>query len=350
MFGRVSGALPGQSKGGKWRALGVGAALLGCAAGWQTPALAGSDKSADTYAGDYASGIPEGTFIVFNYLGAQHSDAFIGPVGPKSQPGSGANLFTDITRFTYVSKLFDHSFVIEGDFVGAALTGAKFNAQGTGVRKQDENNGFTDPVLHFTYFFIRDLTINRFLGVTNYFYFPAGRSFDNLKAVNVSTAHQFTDVVQLGYTEGLEKFHPALKGFSVDLVPNVSFHTDGDSPVAVAPGVQFDKLVQDTSYDLRAYLRYNFTRGSFIALGYEGSWGGKQTAVGGILQQITGRSLPLSEDQYQRGRIQAQMPLAADLVVAADIFHDFSTKGFFREDIGVEIRVGKIFAPEAPLK
>src|SRR5262249_46312039 len=152
--------------------------------------------------------------------------------------------------------------------------------------------GLTDPVVHATYYFVSDAATQRWLGFTDYSYLPVS-DFDNTKAINVATAHQYTNVPQIGYTEGLGKFAPNFTGFFVDFVGNASFHTDGHDPIAntvgvplggglVVPGaLTFDKLTQSTSYNVKAFLRYEPTTFLFAALGIEKSWGGEQVATGG---------------------------------------------------------------------
>ena len=91
----------------------AGAALLLGAAGWQTSAVAGSDNSSNTYAGDYAAlGLPAGTFLVIDYVGYRHGDAFIqndnnffGKIGQPHFIPSDVSLFTDITRLVYFTSL-----------------------------------------------------------------------------------------------------------------------------------------------------------------------------------------------------------------------------------------------------
>src|SRR5215470_3952202 len=198
------------SKAMKWVAV---YALLG-SVGWQASAIAGSDNSSDTYAGDYQGGsLPTGTFLAIQYMGFSHPNAFIDPTGHEL-PNSHANILEEFTRFAYFSQIAGHPFVIEAEIPFATLTDV--NIPGTNSLVA---GGLADPVVHLTYFFISDAKVQRWLGFTNYFYLPLGRPFDNQKAVNVSTARQFTDVPQIGYTEGLGKFSPALNGFFFDLVP-----------------------------------------------------------------------------------------------------------------------------------
>src|SRR5262249_7845974 len=264
----------------------------------------------------------------------------------------------EFTRATYFAQLWGHPLVLEADVPVATLTDV--NIPGT-------NNlvagGFTDPVLHFTYFFTSDAQTQRWLGFTNYFYLPLGR-YDNHDIISVGTADQFTDVLQIGYTEGLGKFSPALKGFFFDLIANASIHTDGKNPInfvnpasAPLPGVlTYDSLTQGTSYDVKAFLRYEPKTFLWVAVGIDKSWGGEQVATKGrfavtglpiIIQQAP---LRLSKDDFLRGHFEFQVPLAQDFLITANLFHDFDAVGGFKNDIGVEIRLAKLFYPRPPSK
>ena len=326
--------------------------LFGGIVGGYAPAVAGSDKSSDTYAGDYSGGsLPTGTFVALQYLGLSHADAAINSTGHELQ-NSHANVFDEFTRFAYVGQLGGHPLVVEAGIPFATLTDV--NIPGT-------NNlvagGLLDPVLSLTYFFIADAKLQRWLGITNFFYLPLGRSFDNQKSVNVSTARQFTNVPQIGYTEGLGKFSPAFNSVFFDLVANASFHTNGNSPIASAlfPGVlTYDTLTQSVSYDVKAFLRYEPKTFLFAAVGVERSWGGEQIATNGRFA-VTGlpivtpqANLSLGRDDFVRGHFQFQIPLAQDFLVAGDVFRDFDKVGGLRNDIGAEIRLTKLFFPQPP--
>lgn len=336
-------------------ALTAGFVIFGSIIGWHAQAIAGSDNSSDTYAGDYTGGsLPTGTFIALQYLGYFHADAFINSAGHEL-PGSHSNIFEEFTRFAYIGELGNHPLVIEAEIPFATLTDVNIPSTNNLVAA-----GLVDPVVHLTYFFIHDG--ERWLGITNYLHLPLGRSFDNQKAVNVATARQFTDVPQIGYTEGLGKFSPALKGVFFDLVANASFHTNGNSPVNVVnpagaafPGVlTYDTLAQSISYDVKAFLRYEPKAFLFVAVGVEKSWGGEQIAtngrftVTGLPLTIPQGNLSLGRDDYLRGHLQFQVPVTQDFAVAGDIFHDFDRVGGLRNDIGVEVRLTKFFFPTKP--
>jgi hypothetical protein len=253
------------------------------------------------------------------------------------------------SRFAYFADLGGHPLVIEAELPFATLT----DVGNVGAPNNQVQGGLADPVAHVTYFFISDAHTQRWLGITDYVYFPLG-SYDNTKAVNVATPHQWTDVAQIGYTEGLGKFSPTLKGWFFDLVANASFHSNGRDPInfALAPGVAavFDTLTQSNSYDVKAFLRYVPGPHQFVAFGIEKSWGGEQIATNGKLTlggvPVAGL-LPesLSKDDYLRGHFQFGFPLAQDFAVAADLHHDFARVGGFKDDFGAEIRLTKFFFP-----
>ena len=343
--------------------------LIGGLVGWQAPAIAGSDNSSDTYAGDYQGGsLPTGTFIALQYAGFAHSNSFIDTVG-NAVPNSHANVWEEFTRFAYFSQLFGHPFVIEAEVPFATLTDVNLPVPGS---NNSVHSGATDPVFHLTYFFIADAKVQRWLGFTDYVYLPLGR-YNPADTINVATPHQTTDVAQIGYTEGLGKFSPALNGVFFDLVANASFHSNGKDPIfspAVATGVPvlgtapgfaiFDTLTQKPSYDVKAFLRYEPKPLQFIALGIEKSWGGEQIATNGrFASALVGPLSPfnfvaplanesLSKDDYLRGHVEFQFPLAQDLALGGDIFHDFDRVGGFKDDFGIELRLTKFFFPARP--
>jgi len=268
-----------------WRVVLTGAAaVLSSVIAGNTPAIAASDNNPRTYAGDYTGGsLPIGTFIAFQYGSFSHADAFVDPTG-QALPDSHANTWIEFTRVTYFAQFANRPLVIEADLPFATLTNVNIPGTNNGVA-----GGLADPVVHLTYFLITDATVQRWVGITNFFWLPAGRNFDNHSAVNVSTPRQFSDTPQFGYTEGLEKFSPSFKGLFFDLIADASFHTDGGSPIevfnppgALVPGVlRFDTLTQRPSYDVKAFLRYNPSTFLFAAVGIEKSWGGEQVGTNG---------------------------------------------------------------------
>jgi hypothetical protein len=143
------------------------------------------------------------------------------------------------------------------------------------------------------------------------------------------------------------------------MIAGASFHTDGDSPLEVVnpagaplPGVlRYDTLTQRPSYDVKAFMRYNPSPFLFAAVGIEKSWGGEQIGtngkfiVAGLPIEIPQPNMPIGRDDFLRGHFQFQIPHAPDFTVAGDVFHDFQATGGFRENIGVEIRLAKLFFP-----
>jgi hypothetical protein len=344
-----------------FRAVAFGASLLGGLGA----AYAGSDNSSDTWAGDVNGiALPPGTFIAIDYTGWRHSDQYITgggnniirtlTGGADKLPSTG-EIWTDIARFVYFTSLFDRPFVIEAavPYVNIDKVNiGNFPAPIGGLGPQTLHSGVDHPVLFLSNGLIVQPQMERFLALTNYFYLPMEfGTFNKFAQVNSSNPGQFTWVPQLSYAEGLGKYVPGMKNFWVDVIANASIHTDGDSPLALAPGVQFNKLTQDNSYDIKAFLRYSYAPGGLIAVGLEKSWGGNQVASGGILQTIFGGPQSLGKDDFLKGHVQFVYPVTPDIHVGIDVTHDFEREGGLKEDITAEVRVSKFFIPaHEPLK
>jgi hypothetical protein len=342
-----SGENMGRRRGkGLWRALAAGAALLGCIAGWQAPVVAASDNTVNPWAADYMSlALPEGTFAALSYTAWRYLDEYIqnsnnifGKV--LDQPvhmSSDFGVVTQVARFAYLTKFFDHPLALEA---AIPYVGVVESQLGT-VSPVTVNDGVRDLFLFFDYGLIVDPKNERFLDFTNHFVVPTG-NYDKFKVVNVSTPNQFTDIPMIALCEGFAKY--GIPNFWLDIYANAAFHSDGDAPVAIRGVGQYDKLTQENSYDVWAFLRYQFATFTWAAIGIEKSWGGKQTASGGVLGAVFGPT-SLGEDEYTKGHFQAQYPVAQDFHVALDITHDFDRVGGLREDFTAELRLVKLFIP-----
>jgi hypothetical protein len=96
--------------------------LIGSIVSWQAPAIAGSDNSSDTYAGDYAAGsLPTGTFLALQYAGFSRVNSFIDTTGNQLQ-NSHASIWEEFIRFSYFAQLGGHPFVVEAELPFATLT------------------------------------------------------------------------------------------------------------------------------------------------------------------------------------------------------------------------------------
>jgi hypothetical protein len=325
----------------------------------------GSDNSTDTWAGDLNwLGLPSGTLILQQYASYSKSNQYI---ATPTTPSNGANVFSKLTggmtpipstleyytttsRASYYTSFWGQPLVLEG-----AVRYEKANTVnvgnlavpvgGLGPQTMDPNI-WDNPEFSFGlgYGIIADRRAERFLEVKSYFYLPS--NFNNLNQFNVDPPRMFTWVPQLGYSEGLTKF--GLTNMWIDLIGNVSVHGPGDSPLALAPGVQFDTLTQSTSYDFKAFVRYADMQRAYIAAGIERSWGGNQIASGGLLETIFGGPTSFGTDDFTKGHLQFGAALPYDMQLAADVTHDFEREGGFKEEFGIEFRLTKFFVPPQP--
>jgi outer membrane putative beta-barrel porin/alpha-amylase len=322
------------------------------------PAMAGSVSSSDAWSGDYASmALPAGTVLVLDYVGYPSNNGFIDTNG-NNIAGSKADIWSNIARVSYFTRLGDMPLILE-----AALPYARVDNASIGGVPQTTHAGFFSPVLFQTLGLIANPREQRFLGLTSYEYLPAG-DYDASAQINVATPKQFVWVPQIGYSEGLGKMAPGLKGFWFDLIANASFHSNGSNvangptefptPFGLLPGTfAYGTLKEDTSYDLKVFLRYDIMPLSHVSVGLEKSWGGLQTLTNGsgVIPTPFGpinTAIPnqaIGKDDYLRGHFQATMPLANDFQVGLDVSHDFERTGGYREALGAEVRFTKFFWP-----
>jgi hypothetical protein len=268
----------------------VGAVVAGSVC-WQVTAFAGSDNSSDSYAGDVnALVLPPGTVVATQYLGyrqgdqysASNANIFSKLTGGVHEIPSSVELFTSTSRLSYFTQLWGRPLVFE-----AAVTFAgsrDFNigdlpAPVGGLGPQTVNSGLLDPVLLVSYGLVVDPAKGQFLALTNHLYVPSG-NYDKFSQINFSAPDMYAWVPQLTYAGRLAQVGSV--SLWMDLIANASIHSTGSSPLALAPGVQFDRLTQANSYDVKAYLRYEFMPLGHLALGAHRTIRSQSDGQGGL--------------------------------------------------------------------
>ncbi len=346
-------------------ALAATAMMLG-AAGWQTSAYAGSDNSTDTYAGDYgALGLPIGSVLVTSYSGWRHGDEyiqnnnnFLGKLGFPVHSPADVSLWTDIERVDwFATSIWNHPIVLSAAIPLVQVDNHSIASPTTAPigGNQTYHDGVGTVVLFATYGLVVEPRNERYIGISNYFYLPTN-NYRATKIINTGSANEYTDVPQIGWTEGLGKL--GLRNFWFDFIGNASIHSDGKDPVTIplgTPGIGgfgYSNVSQDTSFDVKGFLRYDFAQSFWVAAGIEKSWGGNQIASGGSLSLVPGfATSSLGKDDFLKGHIQASYPITRDFHAAIDLTHDFERTGGIKEDFTAEIRVTKFFIPSVePLK
>jgi len=316
-------------------------------------ASAGSVSSSDSWAGDYGFlQLPKGTFAALDYFGYSNNGDFIDTSG--NHIGGRSRIWYNIARIAYVTEVAGTKVAVE-----AALPYAKLSGVDIGGVPQTTHGGFFSPVLFQDVGLIINPKEQRILALTSCEYLPVG-DYNNTSEINVATPKQFVWVPQIGYSEGLKKF--GLDNFFFILVVNASLHTDGKNPFSVSPipglsnGVAaYSAATQGTSYDVKAFILYQWCPLCSAAVGIEKSWGGFLTYMNGTATIPGGATFPLaneaiSMDDYLRAHIQLGIPVVRDIQVALDLHRDFARVGGFRENFGAELRILKLFVPPVPIR
>jgi hypothetical protein len=321
------------------KAVVAGALVTLCFAATAPDAHAGSiTANTGTYAGDVAGlNFPVGTVAVNNYTAYRNGGTFYDSDG-VADPTGDITIVTNVTRIDWIATMIRDMPLV----ISAALPYGQADDATLGGQDQTVQNSFFSPNIFLTLGAIVDPANQRTLGLSTYFFFPAG-DYDSAKNINIATPGQTVIAPQFAYEEGLGKVSPELQNFWIDVFGGAAFHSDGDNPVSVG-GAGFDRTEQDHSYDINLYLRYNWNPLTFLAVGVEKSWGGEQFARGGTLGALGG-DMSLGKDEYVKGHLQFGITLSETFQVAADVTHDFHREGGFKEDFTAELRISTFFLP-----
>lgn len=317
------------------------AAIALCFSAITPVAHAGSiSANTATYAGDVSGlNFPVGTVAASNYTGYRHGDTYYDSNGIADRSGN-LDLITNVTRIDWVAAAVHGMPLV----LSASLPYAHLDNAELGGQDQSSQSSFFSPNVFATLGVIVDPKNERTLGISTYLFFPAG-TYDSAKTVNAATPDQTVLVPQISYEEGLGKFSPSLKNFWIDVFGGAAFHSDGDNPVTIG-GAGFDRTEQRDSYDINVYLRYNWNPLAFVAVGIEKSWGGEQTARGGVIGSLIG-DVSIGKDEYVKGHLQFGFPLSESFQISADLTHDFEREGSFTEDFTAEIRMSTFILPDS---
>ncbi len=221
-----------------------------------------------------------------------------------------------IVRYIHYSKesLFGHQWDWNVLVPFGGLRDGRINGQQLG-----NANGVADPVASIGYFLINEPEKKRFLTFAPYLTIPIG-SYDRNKPLN------------LGGNRIGDKF-------TVDVSAGWTWY--GDNTKA---GNGYQKLTQDTSYELYGWLAYNVSdavghafpgaSNAQVAIGYMGIFGGEQK-LDGISNGQKAR-----QDQLRATYMMNFSPTTQGLL---EVTHDMHVEGQFKQNFGLILRLVKAF-------
>jgi hypothetical protein len=271
-------------------------------------AVSTNARAIDMAPGDYTV-LPAGTNLALFYLQYMHYDNFnIDGVGdiPESELGVAIG----IARYVHYFDFGGLPVSVQGYLPFGGFTDAEI-----GGFTQSTEEGLGDLVLGATVYPVNtgDPLYGTVIGFTQFVTLPTG-AYD-AAAISVGTGTT-TFTSQIGVIQGLGS------GFFVDASLDVAFALDHD---------EFNgEHSKDPSVHAQAYLRYQFSPATSVALGYSGHFGGMDY----VEDVYTG-----TQTESHQLRAFASTFLTETIQVQGMVGTDFAAEGGFESDISTELRI-----------
>jgi len=194
--------------------------------------------------------------------------------------------------------------------------GADSNARIGGTHYQG-SSGAGDTQLALAVWPINDKAAQRYVGLTLYMTLPDG-AYDRTKTINLGGNRLVYDP-EVAFHQGLgKKWSMDLSG---DLI--VYGHNTAAGPLA------FDTLTERPTVQIQAFLNYTLTKRIQTSVGYESEYGG-QASLNSV---ATGE-----KTQFQEVRGVAAYSITPAWQILAEVNHQFSNLGGFKQDVGMTLR------------
>lgn len=284
--------------------------LLGAFAG----TLTSSALAFEIAPGDYVP-MPAGTNFAAAYIVSGQSDQFhLGSVGeiPDSELETTIGIARGVHYFDYANGMRGAlQFVLPYGDIGTARVGGA---------DQPVKDGMGDLTLGITAWpMVADPTdpYGTTFGATLFVTLPTGSYDVNKLSFGTGTT---TIIPQIGLIQGVGN------NFFLEAYADVAFTLDHEES-----GLDVET---DPSYQFQTYLKYQAKPGTNLSIGYSGRFGGEQS-VGG-----TETGLKTRTDQL---RLVADTMLSPSLQIQGLLGYDMNTKGGFKQEPIMQLRLVKVF-------
>jgi hypothetical protein len=231
-------------------------------------------------------------------------------------PDSHVDSEIGIARFMHFGQIAGHTFGLQAILPFGSLNNAKINGQDL-----SDASGVSDPILAAGYWFVEDTTQKTWFSFVNFVTVPVG-SYDRNRALNLGGNHWQNDI-QFDVTKGF------LDKWTIDV--SVDWIHAWDNTEA---GTGHQTLRQKEKFGNYVWLTYDLTPRSSLSVGYAGTYGGAQSLDGVRTGAEAG------EQQIRMTYSQFITPSMQGLI---SVSHDVSATGQFKQDVGVLLRVAKLF-------
>jgi hypothetical protein len=272
--------------------------------------------------------LPRGTKVLSFYYEYGAHDSYNNTITGTFDHDTNLDSHIGIVRYIHYSKesLFGHQWDWNVLVPFGGLRDGRINGQQLG-----NANGVADPVASIGYFLINEPEKKRFLTFAPYLTIPIG-SYDRNKPLNLG-GNRWVYNFQGDLTQGIGD------KFTVDVSAGWTWY--GDNTKA---GNGYQRLTQDTSYELYGWLAYDVSdavghafpgaSNAKVAIGYMGIFGGEQK-LDGISNGQKAR-----QDQLRATYMMNFSPTTQGLV---QVTHDMHVEGQFKQNFGLLLRLVTAF-------
>lgn len=279
-------------------------------------AMARPAAAIDVMPGDYTV-LPPGTNAFLLY-GQYATSSKLKVDGVGSIPGSSLSSVAGIARVLHYNQIAGIPIGLQAFIPFGAITQSRVG--GFPVQRAD---GFGDLTVGFT---VWPLSSNdprgTTIGITSYLTLPTGnfRGTPGTTGVASLGSGAVTFTPQIGLIQGLGN------GFFLDLTADVAIRGDSSEM-----GFRYTR---QASVQVQGYLRYQFSAATNVAIGYSGTFGGKDF-VNGIYAGTKTRT-----DQL---RVTASTFLSPTIQVQGMVGFDVNTEGGFQQGFVGTLRLMTLF-------
>ncbi len=259
---------------------------------------------------------PDGTNVFLGYYEYQNANRYNSTIAGTFTKKTNSDQNTGIARYVYYNSIFGVHWAVQ-----LVVPFADVTANEIGGEKLNDTFGAADPVLTGGFWLISNPAKKQYVAFVSYTSVPLG-SYSRNQAVSVGT-NRWSEDAELVWTQRI------WKGLTFDLDGDYIFYgTNSDLSI---PGAS---LKQKPSWEATAWLNYDISRTSFVAVGWTGMFGGTETVNG----QYTG-----TKTEVQTIQAEAAYRPTPTVQFLAKVYHDINVVGGFEHEIGFELRAAKAF-------
>jgi Putative MetA-pathway of phenol degradation len=231
-----------------------------------------------------------------------------------------------ILRYLHYETIFAHTYVLDLIVPFGTLSNGKIDGEPLGSA-----SGIADPLASVGFWFINEPDRQRYLSGVVFVTLPIG-SYDNRRALNLG-GNRWQSDLQVDFTQGfLDKFTIDMSGDWISYGNNNKAGTGSQSLSQHATYGAYTWLSCDVTSTLRRVMPTAMQ--ASLSIGYAGTFGGVQKLDGVRTGAKTDeQQIRLSYSQFVTPTWQGVLSLS----------HDVSASGQFKQNLGVLIRVAKLF-------